>query len=358
MLSALAADRARIAEFDAQISLLERQKAEVQARLNSYRYPVCTLPNEIITEIFGHFLPRYPEVVTFHKFFGPIALTQTCRRWREIALQTPALWRAIDIYPLAEHPGLFDAWLSRARGRPISILFNTDWVEQDRAAGSLTAIIPYRAQLEYLELHRGSLSQLQAIEGPMPMLRHFQLLLQEEDDPPTVAFKDAPLLQKVLLDGAAVGNIKMPWFQLTSLALYAIFPDDCARILQQTFNLVHCELSFVAEFRDEDAIYATLPSLRTLTMTHLVKDRPMAGFLQTLTVPVLHSLRVPESYLEPSPIDTLKSLISKSGCNLQELCLTGTTSGSNSSYHTAFPSTKVSFADFSTSFVNKWLTFS
>ncbi|KAF7367525.1 F-box domain-containing protein [Mycena sanguinolenta] len=255
MLSALAADRARVAELDAKISLLERQRAQVQARLDSYRYPVLTLPNEIITEIFVHFLPPYPHCISFHKLYGLIVLTQICHLWREIALRTPALWRAIGFYPLADHPALFDAWLGRARGFPISLIFDTDWIEDNRAAGSLKAIVPYLAQLEYFEVHWGSLSQLQAIEGPMPMLRHFELLLQEEDDPPTpVSFLEAPLLRRVLLNGAAVGNVILPWAQLTSLALDGVFLSECASILQQTFNLVHCELIFVGgDLDDEDA---------------------------------------------------------------------------------------------------------
>jgi disulfide oxidoreductase YuzD len=66
MLSALAADRGRIADIEAQISLLERSISEWQSkkqlfqeRLDSYRYPVLTLPNEIVGEIFVHVLPIY-----------------------------------------------------------------------------------------------------------------------------------------------------------------------------------------------------------------------------------------------------------------------------------------------------------
>ncbi|KAJ7897415.1 hypothetical protein B0H13DRAFT_2521789 [Mycena leptocephala] len=67
MLAALDTDRTRVADIEAQILDLERslsalrdEKALVQERLDAYKYPVLTLPSEIISEIFIHFLPTYP----------------------------------------------------------------------------------------------------------------------------------------------------------------------------------------------------------------------------------------------------------------------------------------------------------
>ncbi|KAJ7769251.1 hypothetical protein B0H14DRAFT_3509476 [Mycena olivaceomarginata] len=67
-MSTLAADRARLADLDAQILDLERslsalrsQRQPVFERLSACTYPVLTLPNEITTEIFIHFLPNYPS---------------------------------------------------------------------------------------------------------------------------------------------------------------------------------------------------------------------------------------------------------------------------------------------------------
>jgi hypothetical protein len=67
MLAGLEADRTRVADIEAQILDLERslstlrnEKALVQERLDAYKYPVLTLPNEIISEIFIHFLPTNP----------------------------------------------------------------------------------------------------------------------------------------------------------------------------------------------------------------------------------------------------------------------------------------------------------
>ena len=62
--------RARLSDLDAQISALEislrdlrRERLTVQAQLKAYRYPVLTLPYEITSEIFSHFLPAYPQLL-------------------------------------------------------------------------------------------------------------------------------------------------------------------------------------------------------------------------------------------------------------------------------------------------------
>ncbi|KAJ7483364.1 hypothetical protein FB451DRAFT_1555353 [Mycena latifolia] len=64
----LAADRARIsyvvayiAELERSLRSLQQERNLIQRRLDAYTYPVLTLPNEIMSEIFVHFLPVYPK---------------------------------------------------------------------------------------------------------------------------------------------------------------------------------------------------------------------------------------------------------------------------------------------------------
>jgi hypothetical protein len=66
--------------------------------------------------------------------------------------------------------------------------------------------------------------------------------------------------------------------------------------------------------------------------------RPVTEYLETLIVPALRSLRIPEASLGQNPIHSLKSFISKCGCRLQEVSITGKTSVDEDSYRTAFPS--------------------
>jgi hypothetical protein len=96
MLDALAAVRSRITDIDTQILGLERslsalrtERALERETLDSYKYPVLiAVPTEIISEIFIQFLPIYPLCPLSTGILSPTVLTQICRKWREIALDT------------------------------------------------------------------------------------------------------------------------------------------------------------------------------------------------------------------------------------------------------------------------------
>ncbi|KAF7367560.1 hypothetical protein MSAN_00819100 [Mycena sanguinolenta] len=225
-----------------------------------------------------------------------------------------------------------------------------DWIDDQFGVQFLPPMAPYRARLEHLILNRVSFPDFRAIEGPLPRLGQLELLLYDHDQEYSpmastkLSFHEAPLLRTVLVNSCAIRNTIIPWAQLTSLALHGLLPQDCAPILQQTCNLVHCELSVAEDSSGEDVPEVALPCLESLLLTHIIlEDGLITGYLQTLTVPALRTLRVPELFLGPRPIDTLKSFVSKSGCNLEKLCVTGVRLVPDSSYQVAFPSTKVTF---------------
>ncbi|KAJ7728040.1 hypothetical protein B0H14DRAFT_2237452, partial [Mycena olivaceomarginata] len=83
---------AQIRDLERSLSVLRSDKVLVQEILDSYKYPVLTLPTEMVGEFFIHFLPIYPTCPPLTGVLSPIILTQICRGWREIALASPALW--------------------------------------------------------------------------------------------------------------------------------------------------------------------------------------------------------------------------------------------------------------------------
>jgi hypothetical protein len=104
---------------------------------------------------------------------------------------------------------------------------------------------------------------------------------------------------------------------------------------------VDCKLALISN--DEATLPdIILPSLRSLT---LGSSGIIRGFLNKLNVPALHDLQIAESFLGSNTIHTLASFLSKSGCQLQELCITNWGSISEESYRKAFTSMKVSFAN-------------
>ncbi|KAF7334439.1 F-box domain-containing protein [Mycena venus] len=252
MLNALAAERARIAELEARIldpdltfydknakklwkRALQIEIALAQERLDSYKYPVLTLPNEIVSEIFVHFLPAYPICPPLIGLLSPTTLTHICRRWREIALATPALWRAINlsgndapgprygpgfiaisVAPSFRRGRVLDM-ISRSRSCSLSIRMD-EWdntsKEVETAAELLRAVIPSVARWEYLTLYLDE-THLPPFPAPMPLLCQLELWLG--DGSPTaraakVELPEMPLLRTVILnDAVAARNVNLPW---------------------------------------------------------------------------------------------------------------------------------------------------
>ncbi|KAJ7087025.1 hypothetical protein C8R43DRAFT_309973 [Mycena crocata] len=328
MSGVLDADRTRLEDVEAEMlglkqtfNLLRTEKSSIQARLQAYRYPVLTLPNEIVSDIFLHFLPAYPNYPSTTGLFSPTLLTHICRKWRQIALTTPSLWRAIP-FPLDLDPSqcvpMLQSWLARSCVCPVSVKIN-DLPRKD-VEDALHALLPHRLRCEYLKLELYA-SQLYILEGPKPLLRELNLVLHEA---PSSLFliKDVPLLRKAVLNHYASTEVMLPWAQLTSLSLRAVYPFECSPILLHTCNLVHCELYL--EVDDEDAIEpdVKLPSLESLIIVGEAGS-PVRKYLGTFIVPALRKLQVPEAYIGLHPITELISFISKSGCKLQDVRITG-----------------------------------
>ncbi|KAJ7322838.1 hypothetical protein DFH08DRAFT_1029800 [Mycena albidolilacea] len=329
--SSRAADRTYIAAIDSQIlfpkesiQVLEVQKLRAQERLHSYAYPVLTIPNEIISEIFIHFLPVYPYPSLMSGPLSPTCLLHICRRWRQVALNTPRLWRAIslpDCYGV--DPSVLcsklELWMSRSGCLPLSIDMKEICNIVDKSCLELLAL--HRARWEYVTLAVHNDSDALTIQDPMPLLRQFEIRVEISGLAPR-ALREVPRLRSVTLWNGITHPIDLfPWSQLTSLTSMNS-PIENTAILQLAVNLVHCHLMV---WSDEILLSdVRLPSLESLILASWdSEDEPVTHYLETMITPSLRTLEVPEAFLQPSPIDTLRLFISKSGCRLQGLCITG-----------------------------------
>ncbi|KAK7014403.1 F-box domain-containing protein [Favolaschia claudopus] len=318
----------QILELEKQIFALERSIANLRAaqqvarkRLNAYRYPVLTLPNEIVSEIFLHFLPPYPVPPPLVGRLSPFLLTHICHRWREISIATPTLWRAIDLVrwrPRLDLAALTALYVERARGCPLAF----DTTESNEIS---SAIISYRSRWEHVKLHHASKSNWRLMfTGPMPRLRSLHILQLPsalDSSPISFTFEYAPLLRIVdmpIPDATRLPNL--PWRQLTSLTLQTVRLHQLVSILQQSPDLIalrcyiHFQDGFVQSLND-------IPCLRRLTSLSLdyavkPKDRNLLSFF---TVPALKTLEVPESLLGYDPIELIKRFMAKSCCHITEL---------------------------------------
>ncbi|KAK7024899.1 F-box domain-containing protein [Favolaschia claudopus] len=343
MLDFLAADRAFLAEKDAEIqelqaqisaleraiSLLHAARKPAQERLNSYKYPILTLPNEIIAEIFLQFLPPYPSAPPLLGALSPTRLTHICRRWRDIACKTPELWRAIDMDPMNDDqlPMSLDRtifltglWASRSGHCPLSIRLGA----YHDPLSTLAPLIPHRDRWEHLTLRIENTRPLRAIQGAFPLLKSFDIRLGSPiSDDVVVTLQNLPLLSTVVLDDFRTPHISLPWSQLTSLTLSWIYIEHCISILRQTTHLVHCTFDlYFHPGTQNDFVELVLPQLETLDVQTDAVSPLYGHFFQCLVAPALQHLRIPEHLLQPNPIESLSSFISRSGCHLDELRVT------------------------------------
>ncbi|KAJ7192826.1 hypothetical protein GGX14DRAFT_479570 [Mycena pura] len=349
MLSTLAADRACKAELETQILALERsiagtalqlEKTAVQERLNYYKYPVLTLPTEIICEIFIRFIPIYPLCPPFFGPLSPTVLTHICRKWRDIALATSELWRAISLSKIREPFDPRDIWLSASSRLPISISIRGERGDRSCEVQLFAAVLPYHTRWEYLTLHLRGTYILPAIEGEMPLLRHLNLDLEELDE--VAVFHGVPLLRTAILKFGAIWGVILPWTQLTSLTLHGRPLETCVEILRRTPNLVHCTLDLAICGHESRIPDVVLPYLESFRCTDEWDNCYIPGCLMAIIVPSLRSLQISEYLIRPDPVDFLDAFISKSGCNLhwQELGILGQRDGHKDSYCKAFPSVR------------------
>ncbi|KAJ6513937.1 hypothetical protein C8R47DRAFT_1190773 [Mycena vitilis] len=333
--------RARKEEVDAQIlqmglslQCLKDEGRLLQDLLDAYRYPVLTLPNEIVSEIFLNFLPNYPICPPLIGPLSPARLCDVCRKWRDIALHTPRLWRAISWPPhinfwLSPYPKqIFSAWLERSASCPLSIKLIEDGSTNQLAR----KIVQYRARWEHLELTfatNGSVAtDLLHANVQLPLLR--SLKLRALSILPRASFLVAPRLRKLTLEfyGARDLPVCFPWQQLTVLSIALIDPFDCCEVVERLANIVYCRLMLmpVSANRNIEELKSprdsTLPYLETF-IVHLPSGTKWALF-DTLSVPALRRLEVKGlGLIAPDPVASLVSLISRSGCRLQELCIPG-----------------------------------
>ncbi|KAJ6602812.1 hypothetical protein DFH09DRAFT_1270637 [Mycena vulgaris] len=302
------------------------------------------LPNELMSEIFIHFLPVYPLCPPQTGPLSPNILTQICRKWREIALTTPALWRAISLYYVEENSRdgqvqTLESWLTRSGVFPLSIQMEDAYSDLP-SFEILDAIVPHRARWEYAKLHV-LLSDLAFVEGQMPLVRELEISVDGPDFPHllTVPFPDVPRLRSATLNELAGITVFLPWAQLTSLTLLDTTSSESAEILEQTPNLVSCELVLCGAHLSQRDIH--LSSLQTLVLVQLDPDPyevPVARYLDVLTAPSLRRLQVPEKFLGADPMAALESFISRSECKLQEVRITGDRLVAQAVYRRAFPS--------------------
>ncbi|KAJ7720823.1 hypothetical protein B0H16DRAFT_381891 [Mycena metata] len=355
-------------ELERSLSSLEEGNGVLQDRLDAYTYPVLTLPNEIVSEFFLHFLPVYPEPSPIIGPSSPNVLGQICRQWREIAFGTPVLWRAIAVSlrngkRFDQKFRLLELWLKRSGSCLLSIQIDLslDLYSGTRSLDPFTdALAAHSARWEYLRLNSFT-HPFPSISAPLPFLRALSMgpVGPVVNGAPNIdslvqALHTARLLRDVDVVYWREHCISYyPWSQLTRFTAHYIWPHLCVDVLTQAHNLTYCHVSIARQSPPQSARNVTLPCLSTLILGGYMSRDMSWTFLDVFTFPALRELQVAEPILQGDPIGLLKSLVSRSGCSLEALYLEDPTIPLES-YRTALP-TVDTIVDGKLDLVNPWV---
>ncbi|KAJ7641160.1 hypothetical protein FB45DRAFT_825305 [Roridomyces roridus] len=288
--------------------------------------PCTLLPNELVCEIFMHFIPTYPLCPPLTGPESPTTLTHVCREWRAIALAMPKLWRAISLrFADASKVETVRTWLDRSGANPLSIQMETEngynhaWLSVDM----VDAIFLHHHRWEYVKLVLVD-SELALIAPPMPILHSLSLeidISMSDGGFPVISRIDFPSLGVLSLRGFPVSVDWLPWSRLTSLTLEDMYPMHYISALRESVNLIDLTLIDCGGNPLPPQDNLLLPRLETFTMAHTTLWIQLEFDFYLL--PALRTLQVPGVYLGDQPIDFLASFISKSGCRLQRVFITG-----------------------------------
>ncbi|KAJ7612310.1 hypothetical protein DFH06DRAFT_1308118 [Mycena polygramma] len=218
------------------------------------------------------FLPAYPECPPPIGLLSPYLLCQICRKWRDIAFATPALWRAVSLslrkpIRITQTLGLLEASLKRSGACLLSIDLRRDTEEASQFVPFSRAIEEHRARWEHLAVVLRALNNLPVGDPPLPRLRTFKLLWGD-------------------VDGSHLLHL------------------PCGNTPAEALTGMLAALQML--YREAGMPYRLTPH----------------SILETLSLPALRQLNVSRNVF--GPVSVVTSLISRSGCSIEELCISGT----------------------------------
>ena len=295
--------------------------------------PIRHLPSETLGEIFLQSLPEDWKH-DLNPYRRAVMLPgQVCRRWRDVANRTSKMWSFLSVWlgPSSEcELELTRTWLKRSAGHNLSLRV-VEWRPNIKSnLPVVNLLLGSSHRWSYADL-RLSWSMLHAMENAKYDLAALEHLSIEMNPPagdeesllvvPVHTFKTAPRLNGLSLhSNAPPSMLVLPWAQLTKIRMRSrVFSlDDCYDILQQSPNLVQCDMMPQSStFRD---------SPTPLQHSHLHKlsihsSTDCGPLFEALSLPALDDFEYRNSDDHGWPQAQFVSLLRRSRCALRRLVL-------------------------------------
>jgi hypothetical protein len=270
---------------------------------------------------------------SFSLLYGPLLLTQICRRWREVAISTPQIWTTISFVESRSNlskpsPNLVDLWVTRSRQLPLRICIQEiSKLEIGRSRLMHKAIhrlfhYSHRWQELYIASSnfKSRWKRFYAFRSRLPLLRVLVLQSWQEafrgipDSGDLDLFSDAPLLTEVSISQSPgfLASMVFPFSQLTRVNFKRISLFAFLGFLAKAPQLEECK---IACFLTEDTSL-TLPQCPPhLQLGVFVLKMDVKGccelLLPRLEFPNLNTFAMRLDYFSPFAADNLRDFIKR-----------------------------------------------
>ncbi|KAG1851863.1 hypothetical protein DFJ58DRAFT_419232 [Suillus subalutaceus] len=304
---------------------------------------IWRLPTEILAQIFLYCIPEDGNWAPA-PYLAPMLLTTVCRRWREVAVDMPSLWRRLGLEvgngDWQQRAFCYDSYLKRSQGRQLSSTLechNNDWTE-------LRSLLqPYVDQISSISLcfFSGAGSLVMA-----DFRRLEELVIYTDGSDPVLAVAQLPLSMRSLKLMDLWFNFRLlsgfnplAWASLTNLEIVVDGLDSFHRLLCLCPNLSSLTMIgiFTAIETSETLAHANLQSLRI--SGHLRLD--WIGHLGLFNAVTLHNLcEIKVRNIGQWSHEEFKAFLTRSQCPLGSLTFGGgvmTTDQQLAEYVTLFP---------------------
>ncbi len=289
--------------------------------------PHKKLPPDVLRSIFHFCNETHAEFPLSNHGVGLrlLRITHVCSAWRQLALETPALWSDVSIYlspnRSRNHQALSSArqWFARAQDMPRSLFIELGFYDSPHLHDIWEQILQFMAlyRLRDLELkYPINHLTLKLPEHAWPSIERLHLIGNNRDNSST---------KSLLSDFATFSNLKhlkirdashlrgldnvVRWHQLRTLDIWTfghseITPSLCLNVLRQCQLLKSCSLSLAKEpsvastvaSGEENTVLANMDYLRL----KLFDGSAASAFLEPFVIPNITTFILELSYLEMS----------------------------------------------------------
>ncbi|KAF7290152.1 MYND-type domain-containing protein [Mycena indigotica] len=263
----------KIGNLKVQLAQLEARRETIRVQLSTVVYNVNALPPEVLGHVFVT-----SAALTEHKEVNLLLLsiTSVCRRWRNVAIADPTVWQRLCYVPgnRGEDDRLFDCFVERSRGLPISIT-----VDDHNRLMLPPALLKSCAQWKDANIiFPGGAAVDFSILDTTLSLPHLETLtiflwIKSGHGHHQCAFSEAPRLRTLSVGFThLLHQLGFPLQQLVKLTiLYHSLPHDILALLPQLSTLEELSLGSIAHV-DYHGTVGEIFHLKSLTALSLLGE--------------------------------------------------------------------------------------